>query len=109
MDFQPDTDDRTRLMWFFPPARPSKIVVSTVAPGQDFQLFVEATSIIGGNPQPEVQLINGMAPQDFIRDVSGIFRLVGRANLSYRAESSASGNSGSGTDVHTVVYTWIDQ
>lgn len=111
LDPRPDTDSGSRLMWLFPPIQQSKIVVRTIAPGQDFQLFVEAVSVSGALAQPEVELINGAPAMDLLRNVSSYTFIVGRATLSYRAEAPASrGNSiARGNDQHTVVYTWVSQ
>lgn len=108
---QSDSISKNRLMWLFPSRRPNKIVVSTVAPGQDFFLFVQATNVRGGLAQSEVELVTGMVPQDFIRNISGRTSMVGRATLTYRAEApAASGNSVSaGTERHTVTYTLVAQ
>lgn len=110
LDPVPATDQRTRLRWIRIPLLPTKVVVSTVISGQAFQLFVSAASITGGTAAPEVELTEGMLPQDFIVNISRI-RPVGQARLSYRAEAPAElGNSAThGDDVHTVIYTWTSQ
>ncbi len=111
LDPRSDTDASSRLTWFFAPRGRTKIVVSTVAPSQDFRLFVQAINVLGGDARPEIQLLNGMSPRDFVRNVTSYWWILGRTDVSYRAEAPAIlGNSNSkGNDQHTVVYTWVAQ
>ncbi len=109
-DPAPVTNASRRLIWLFPPNGVSKIVVSTAIISQSFELYVTPTAIRNGTAMPTVQLTQGMSPVDFIRDI-GRRPWFGRATLSYRAEAPAETGStnNQGTDVHTVIYTWIAQ
>ncbi|MEX0602958.1 MAG: hypothetical protein WD295_06430 [Bacteroidota bacterium] len=90
----------------------SKITVATTCPGQKFSLAVVATSASLGNIMPQVNLVNGMAAADLIRDIpQRPPPSLQTANLQYTASATfAQGNSAElGDDVHTVVYTIVAQ
>ena len=110
LDLRPDEDASTRLLWLFGPRRVSKIVVSTVAPGQSFRLFTEPRSVLQGTAMPEMQLIDGAPSQDFIRNIPRR-TFIGAARVYFRAEAPAAlGNSQlNGNDNHTVYFTWTAQ
>ena len=109
-DPRPDEDNNTRMLWLFSPNRTSKIVVSTVAPGQSFRLFVEAQDVVLGAGAPEVELRDGARPRDFIRNIAPR-SIFGGARIYFRAEAPAIlGNSRRhGNDNHTVYFTWTAQ
>ncbi len=111
LDPEPAFDSRTRLRWNQLPFLQTKIIVSSQVISQSFELYVQATNIRGGFAAPEVQLTEGMLPQDFVIGISRLLRPNGSADLSYRAEAPAElGNSSAnGNDVHTVIYTWTVQ
>ncbi len=110
LDPTPDEDVSARLLWLFAPIQTSKIVASTVAPGQSFKLFAEARDVTTGNAAPEIELIDGAPPMDFIRNITRQ-SLIGWSRIYYRAEAPASsGNSNlHGDDNHTVYFTWTAQ
>ena len=88
----------------------TKITVSTSCPGQKFTLKALAVSPQRGVPAPEVTLVDGMPPADFIQDIP-----TGNRNrtstVQYTASATfAEGNSGEVfPDVHTVTYTLVAQ
>jgi len=110
-----------------------KITVSTTAPGQRYDLRVEATGLNSGVSQGEVSLVDGMASADLIRNVDLCDRPGGgppgggppgggppgggppgggppcreEATLRYRAFVAA--DDGAGSDSHTVQYTILAQ
>lgn len=110
LDPTPAESSSSGLFWILSPVLTSKIIVTSVAPGQSFQLFLSASNISSGNSAGEVQLTDGMLPADLVVNVRRL-GLFGSATLNYRAEAPAElGNSASqGDDVHTVIFTWTAQ
>lgn len=90
---------------------PTKITVSTICPGQRFNLAVVATSATGGTPAPQVNLVNGMAATDFITGIPRTGANIKTCILRYTASARFDqGNSTElGNDVHTVTYTLVSQ
>jgi hypothetical protein len=87
-----------------------KITVGTACPSQNFNLSVVATNVTGGTAQAEVNLTNGMASTDLIRDIPASTNNA-TCRLNYTASATfAQGNSTDfGNDVHTVTYTIVRQ
>ena len=75
-----------------------KITAETDLAAPTFTLKVTATSVSGGTAASEVTL--STTPADF---VTGIATTVGSCDLSYVASATAA--QGTGSDVHTVLYT----
>jgi hypothetical protein len=102
----------SRLSWR-PNWNPCKIVVSTHSPGQAFQLSVAVFDLEGiGTPLAPVALVDGMFPQDLVRDLQRDPPInTGRGTLRYVAEASVEqGNSiSAGADVHVVTFTIVEQ
>lgn len=98
------TDASAKLIWNRL-RRPSKILVSTMAPGQQFGLSVEAERVKRGVAVGKVQLVDGMPSVELIVD-AGLKR-NGQCVLKYTA--SATPQQGIGQDVHTVTYTVTEQ
>ena len=110
-DPTPATNASRRLIWLQIPRQGTfKILVSTLISSQSFDLYVTATNVRNGTPAPTVQLTQGMAPTDFVTNVSRL-RPISLATLLYRAEAPAETGSSAtqGNDVHTVVYTFTSQ
>ena len=102
-----DQDDTTELVWGKGGSR-SKITVSTFSPGQQFDLFVEATSVTNAKQAGRVQLRDGMQDQTLLVDVKK--NKIGSARIVYTASSTIEdGSTEYGlSDVHTVTYTVTD-
>jgi hypothetical protein len=99
------SDASTLLLWVGR-RRPKKITVETSAPGQVYALRVEVVGALGrGTAQPPITLVDGMSPQDLVRDIRN--RQSGLGFVRYTA-SVAPGQE-SGEDVHTVTFTMTDQ
>lgn len=99
------SDTSTLLLWVGR-RRPKKITVETNAPGQVYTLRVEVVGAIGrASAQPPVTLVDGMFPQDLVRDIRN--RQSGVGFVRYTA--SVAPGQGSGEDVHTVTFTMTDQ
>jgi len=111
------TDNATEIYWDANFGAPSKITVSTIAPGQSFQLFLllSVPSQGGGGQgvaQPEVTLVDGMLDADLFTDIpSSLPGRQGFGTLEYRAAATvADGNSSMhGDDVHIVTLTVLAQ
>jgi hypothetical protein len=85
----------------------SKITVSTVCPGQKFDLSVIATGVTSGHGSPvSVVLLNGMLAADFITSIPISASQI-TPTLQYTAAPQFS--DGTGTDTHTVTYTQVLQ
>ncbi len=89
-----------RISWNKASTR-SKLIVSTFAPGQRYDLSVEAENAKRAISTGEVQLSDGAPAMDFLRDVEA--RRAGHADLRYRTQVTA--NESTGQDVHTITYT----
>lgn len=89
----------------------TKVTVQTSCPVQRFSLSVVATAATGGTAQPEVTLVDGMAPTDLITNVPTSGGANKSATLQYTASATfAQGNSNEvGSDIHTVTYTLVAQ
>ena len=99
------SDASTLLLWEGR-QRPKKITVETSAPGQVYALTTELVFLIGeGDAQGEVALVDGMFPQDYVRNIRN--KKNGFGLIQYTA-SVAPGQE-AGEDVHTVIYTLTDQ
>jgi|GEM_PF-1545293 len=102
-----DQDDTTQLVWGRGDTK-SKITVSTFAPGQQYDLYVEATDVDNAKAAGKITLRDGMRDQVLLVNVKknkiGSARLVYTASASIENGSSESGSS----DVHTVTYTVTD-
>ena len=75
-----------------------KITVETDLASPDFTLNVTATNVTGGTAAGQVTVSDTAA--DF---VTGISTTTGGCDLSY--EGSATASDGTGSDVHTILYT----
>lgn len=90
----------------------TKLTVSTICPGQRFNLRVLATAVGAGTAAPQVTLAHGMLATDFITGIPprppAAFET---ASLQYTGSATfAQGNSAElGDDVHTVTYTLVAQ
>ncbi len=102
-----DEDNSTLLIWGRG-RQNSKITVSTFSPGQQFDLFVEATNVSRANATGRIQLRDGMQETTLLTNVRknnfGSARLVYTASASIENGSTEYGLS----DVHTVTYTVTD-
>lgn len=99
------TDASTMLQWEGR-RRQKKITVETSAPGQVYTLRVVVVGKTGdGTIQPEVTLLDGMFPQDLVRDIRN--KKEGRGFVQYTA-SVAPGQE-VGSDTHTVTFTLTDE
>jgi hypothetical protein len=102
-----DEDDSTYLIWGRGSSQ-SKITVSTFSPGQQFDLFVEATGVSQAKSTGRIQLRDGMQETTLLtkvkKDKYGSARLVYTASASIESGSSEYGMG----DVHTITYTVTD-
>jgi hypothetical protein len=89
----------------------TKITVQSACPVQRFTLKVVATAATGGTAQPEVTLVDGMAPTDLISSIPTGNPKNRSATLQYSASATFDqGNSTElGSDIHTVTFTLIAQ
>jgi hypothetical protein len=97
---EPDdaTDSTTcDLLWTTNEAS-KKITAETDLAAPSFTLKVVAASVSGGTAAPEVTL--STTAEDF---VTGVATTTGSCDLSYTASATAA--QGTGSDVHTVLYT----
>jgi hypothetical protein len=100
-------DSSTSLFWSTNSADTKKITVETNLAAPLFTLSVEAQNLAGsGNDigSSAGRVFVSTTPQDF---VTGIEQAEAHATLAYLAEAEAS--DGTGSDVHTITYTIIDQ
>ena len=111
------TDNGTEIYWDANFGVPTKITVSTTAPGQSFRLYVSlSVPSQGGGGQgvvkPEVQLIDGMLDMDIFTDIpTSLPGRQGFGSLIYRAAATvAEGNSNEHSDdTHLVTFTLLAQ
>ncbi len=111
------TDKSTEIYWDTNFGVPAKLTVTTIAPGQNFDLFlllsVPDQGLAGqGFVQPEIQLTDGMFDTDILTAIPST--LPGRQGfgiLEYRATATvADGNSTEhGDDSHIVTFTLLAQ
>ena len=111
------TDNSTEIYWDAHFGVPAKLTVTTIAPGQDFNLFLllsvpDQGAAAQGVVQPEIQLIDGMLDTDLLTGIPP--SLPGRQGfgiLEYRASATvADGNSTEhGDDSHIVTFTLLAQ
>jgi hypothetical protein len=112
-DPAPAVDESSRIWYRLRTPRTLKITVSTSCPDQQFPLSVQARNVSRGTAQGAVALTDGMAPTDFIRDITLpnffclFFRCTAEADLRYRSDIQA--EDGTGTDTHIVRYTVLAQ
>jgi len=114
---QDATDASTEIYWDANFGAASKLTVSTIAPGQSFNLYLllSVPSQGGGGQgvvQPEVMLVDGMLDADLLTDIpSTLPGRQGFGTLNYRAATTvADGNSSMhGDDVHIVTLTFLAQ
>ncbi len=78
-----------------------KITVETDLGAPQFTLVAAAQAVVGGTAAPLVYL--STTAQDY---VIGVSETVGSCNLGYGAIATTA--QGTGTDVHTIIYTLID-
>jgi hypothetical protein len=98
--------DATTLIFWEGRQRPKKITVETSAPGQVYGLTTELVFVLGeGMPQGTVDLVDGMFPQDYVRNIRN--KKEGFGLIRYTARVAP--GQGAGEDVHTVIYTLTDQ
>lgn len=102
-----DSDQSTFLIWGRGNSH-SKITVSTFSPGQQFDLFVEATDVNGAKSTGRIELRDGMQDTTMLTKVNK--NKIGSARIVYTASASIeNGSSEYGlSDVHTVTYTVTD-
>ena len=107
------SDGSTELHWVNGLGATAKLTVRSTCPGQQFGLTVQAQVGTGSaTAAPPVDLIDGMAATDLLLDISSDpAAREGTATITYRASATvADGTSADhGDDVHTVVYTLLDQ
>jgi hypothetical protein len=85
----------------------SKITVSTLCPGQKFDLSVVATGSFSGHGSPvTVNLMTGALAADFI---TGIPANSNQNTPTLQYTASPQFSDGTGTDTHTVTYTQVAQ
>jgi len=111
------TDNSTEIYWDANFGTPSKMTVSTMAPGQNFDLFLllsvpDQGSAAQGVVQPEIQLIDGMLDTDLMTGIPST--LPGRQGfgiLEYRASATVSDGTSTelGDDSHIVTITLLAQ
>lgn len=111
------TDNSTEIYWDANFGAPSKMTVSTLAPGQNFNLYLllsvpDQGAAAQGVVQPEVQLIDGMLDTDLMTGIPST--LPGRQGfgiLEYRASATVSDGTSTelGDDSHTVTITLLAQ
>lgn len=111
------TDNSTEIYWDANFGVPAKLTVTTIAPGQNFNLFLllsvpDQGLAAQGVVQPELQLIDGMLDTDILTAIPST--LPGRQGfgiLEYRASATvADGNSTEhGDDSHIVTFTLLAQ
>ncbi len=94
------TDESARMNWT-KVSTLSKVTVSTYAPGQQYNLLVEAVNPKRATSMGEVQLSDGAPAMDLVRDIQT--RGGGHADLRYTTHVTASESHGQ--DVHTITYT----
>ncbi len=110
-------DNSSEIFWDANFGVPAKMTVSTIAPGQNFDLYlllsVPSQGAGGqGVVQPEVQLIDGMLDTDLLTGIpSTLPGRQGFGTLEYRASATVSdGNSTElGDDSHIVTFTLLAQ
>jgi len=98
-----DTDVSTTLAWTSNDTNTKKITVATDI-NPTYTLTVQATGAAGGTGQGAITLTLAAGAQDFVRDIA---QTVGNCTLTYTASATAA--LGTGSDVHTVTYTLVDQ
>lgn len=111
------TDNSTEIYWDANFGVPAKMTVGTMAPGQNFNLFLLLSvpnqgSAAQGVVQPEVQLIDGMLDMDLMTGIPPT--LPGRqgfGTLQYRASALVSDGTSTelGDDSHIVTITLLAQ
>lgn len=111
------TDNTSEIYWDANFGVPAKLTVTTIAPGQNFNLFLllsvpEQGLAAQGVVQPEIQLSDGMLDMDIMTAIPST--LPGRQGfgiLEYRATATvADGNSTvHGDDSHIVTFTLLAQ
>lgn len=108
----PSTDDITGLLYYATAAVSYKITVKTDLVSPQFTLKVLAKNIqtggsgSGGSAQTQVTI--NTTDQELIRDIlKGKLSAPHSCDLEYNASASVS--QGTGSDVHTITYTIIEQ
>lgn len=103
---QPVATDASTVLRWEGRRRPKKITVETSAPGQVYTLTAEVVGVTGrGMALPPVTLVDGMFPQDLVRDIKN--KQDGQGFVQYTA--TVVPGQGAGEDVHTVTFTLTDQ
>lgn len=97
--------DLGTLVWRASGRQLRKIVVSTSASRPVYELTVEPRNVERATGMGPIRLVDGMLPQDFIRNVTPGRR--GRATLYYTA--TATFEQGAGETNHIVLYTLTSQ
>ena len=98
-----DTDVSTTLAWTSNDTNTKKITVATDI-NPTYTLTVQATATAGGTGLGAKTLTLAAGAQDFVGTIA---QTVGNCTLTYTASATAA--LGTGTDVHTVTYTLVDQ
>ena len=111
------TDNSTEIYWDANFGVPAKMTVSTISPGQNFNLFLllsvpDQGAAAQGVVQPEVQLLDGMLDTDLMTGIPST--LPGRQGfgiLEYRATATVADGTSSelGDDSHIVTITLLAQ
>jgi len=111
------SDNSSEIYWDANFGVPAKMTVTTIAPGQNFDLFLllsvpDQGAAAQGVVQPEIQLIDGMLDTDLMTGIPST--LPGRQGfgiLEYRAAATVSDGTSSelGDDSHIVTITLLAQ
>lgn len=88
--------------------QPKKITIETSAPGQNFTLQAVLVGLQGrGQAQPPVTLLDGMMPQDFVRDIKN--KKWGAGFVQYTAIATVDQGSSATGDTHLITFTMTSQ
>lgn len=111
------TDNSSEIYWDANFGVPAKMTVSTISPGQNFDLFLllsvpDQGAAAQGVVQPEVQLVDGMLDTDLMTGIPST--LPGRQGfgiLEYRATATVADGTSTelGDDSHIVTITLLAQ
>ena len=109
---QPDavTDESTQLDWTTLVSDPTKkIVVQTGLVSPLFTLSVQALNISSGDGTSAGEVTLGSSPTDFIVSIPADIPPGDPGTCTLHYSASATAAEGSGSDVHTITFTIVDQ